>query len=55
MEGNASVFQVNYVGRITGEGRAEYLRAWGPEVVQEGAGGGSNISCRDGFKKQPKK
>ena len=31
MEGNASVYQVNpVVSRITGEGRAEFLRAWGP-------------------------
>ena len=26
--------------RITGEGRAEFLRAWGPEFDQEGAGRG---------------
>ena len=36
VEGNASVHQVSVyiVSRITGEGRAEFLRAWGP-----GAGG----------------
>ena len=28
------------MGRITGEGRAEFLRAWGPGFEQEGAGGG---------------
>ena len=28
------------VSRITGEGRAELLRAWGPVFEQEGAGGG---------------
>ena len=40
MEGNASVYQVCPVIRITGEGRAEILRAWGPGFEQEGAGGG---------------
>ena len=40
MEGNASVYQVNPVNRITGEGRAETLRTWGPGFDQEGAGGG---------------
>ena len=29
VEGNASVYQVNPVSRITGEGRAEFLRTWG--------------------------
>ena len=28
------------VSRITGEERAEFLRAWGPGFEQEGAGGG---------------
>ena len=32
MEGNASVYQVNPVSRITGEGRAEFLRTWGPDL-----------------------
>ena len=40
MEGNASVYQVNTVSRITGEGRAEFLRTWGPGFDQNGAGGG---------------
>ena len=40
MEGNASVYQVNPVSRITGEGRAELKRTWGPGFDQEGAGGG---------------
>ena len=40
MEGNASVYQVYPVSRITGEGRAETSRAWGPGFEQEGAGGG---------------
>ena len=31
VEGNASVYQVNPVSRITGEGRAEFLMAWGPD------------------------
>ena len=42
MEGNASVHQVYPVSRKTGEGRAEFLRAWGHGFEQEGAraGGG---------------
>ena len=40
MEGNASVYQVYPVSRITGEGRVEFLRAWGPGFEQEGAGAG---------------
>ena len=40
MEGNTSVYQVNPVSRITGEGRAEFLRTWGPEFDQKGAGRG---------------
>ena len=40
MEGNASVYQVYPVSRITGEGRAEFLRAWGPGFEQEGSGRG---------------
>ena len=39
MEGNASVYQVYPVSRITGEGRAQSLRAWGPRFDQEGAEG----------------
>ena len=41
MEGNASVYQVHAVRRITGEGRAEVLRAWGPGFEQQGIGGGT--------------
>ena len=40
MEGNASVYPVNPASRITGEGRAEYLRMWGPGFDQEGGGRG---------------
>ena len=40
MEGNASDYQVYPVSRITGEGRAGFLRAWGPGFEQEGAGRG---------------
>ena len=29
VEGNASVYQVNPVRRISGEGTAEFLRTWG--------------------------
>ena len=37
VEGNASVYQVNPVSRITGEERAEVLRTWRPRCDQEGA------------------
>ena len=40
MEGNASVYQVNPVSRITGEGKAEFSRTWRPGFEQERAGGG---------------
>ena len=36
VEGNASVYQVNPVSRITGEERAEFLRTWGPGFDQKG-------------------
>ena len=40
MEGNAPVRRAYPVrSRITGEGRAEFLRAWGPGFEQEGARG----------------
>ena len=39
VEGNVSVYQVNPVSRITGEGKAEFLKTWGPGFDQEGAGG----------------
>ena len=44
MEGNASVYQVYPVSRITGEGRAEFLRAWGHGFEREGAGGGGRMN-----------
>ena len=37
-------YQVNPMSRITGEGRAEILRKWGPALNQEGAGGGGESS-----------
>ena len=40
MEGNALVYQVNPVSRITRGARAELLRTWGPGFDQEGGGGG---------------
>ena len=40
VQGNASVYQVNPVSRITGEGREEFIRTWGPDFDQNGAGGG---------------
>ena len=48
MEGNASVYQVNPVSRITGEGRAELLRTWGPGFDQKGGGRGGG-GGRDGW------
>ena len=33
VEGNVSVYQVNPVSRITGEGRADLLRTRGPDFV----------------------
>ena len=38
MEGNASVYQVNPVSRITAEGWAEILSTWGPDFNQKGGG-----------------
>ena len=38
MEGNASDYQVNTVSRITGEGREEFSKTWGPGFDQRGAG-----------------
>ena len=40
MEGDASVYQEYSVSPISGERRAEFLRAWGPGFEQEGARGG---------------
>ena len=40
MEGNASVYQGYPVSRITGEGKAEFLRAWRPGFEEEAAGAG---------------
>ena len=40
MEGNASVYQVDPVSRITGEGRAEVWKTWRPGFDQKGSGGG---------------
>ena len=36
VEGNESVYQVNPARRISGEGRAEFLRTWGPDFDQKG-------------------
>ena len=38
MERNASVYQVNPVSRKAGEGRAEFLRTWGPDFDQQVGG-----------------
>ena len=40
VEENGSVYQVNAVSRITGEGRAEFQRARGPDFDQRGRGEG---------------
>ena len=48
MEGNASDNQVYPVSRITGEGRAEKLMAWGPGFEQEGAGDGGRAGTIKG-------
>ena len=41
MKGNASVYQVNTVSRITGDGRAEFLRTCGGLIlIKRVAGGG---------------
>ena len=41
MEGNVPVKKLVYpVSRITGEGRAGFVRASGPGFEQKGAGGG---------------
>ena len=34
------MYQVNPVSRISGEGRAEFLRTWGPDFDQKGGGRG---------------
>ena len=39
MEGNASLYQVYPVRRITGEGRAEFLMAWGAVGLNKRSGG----------------
>ena len=54
MEGIESVSQVNPVSRITGEGRAAFVRARGPGIEQEedrgrggkGIGRGDSICVR---------
>ena len=40
MEGNASVYQVNRVSRISGDGRAVFLGHKGLFLIKMGAGGG---------------
>ena len=42
MTGDAPVYQVNPLRRMTGEGRVEFLRTWGPGFDQKerGEGGG---------------
>ena len=51
MEGNASVYQVNPVSRMSGEGRAEILRAWGPDFDQKAGASGGRLSggCKAGL------
>ena len=40
-----SVYQVHPVSRISGEGRAEVFRAWGPDFDQKGGGTGGLCLC----------
>ena len=40
VEGNASVYQMNPVSQITGEGRAEFVSTWGPDFDQKGGARG---------------
>ena len=61
MEGNASVYQVNPVSRISGDGRSEFLGTWGADFDQKGAGrkevgsgtGGAAQSVRGNCKSYP--
>ena len=46
VKGNASVYQVNPVSRITGEGRAEFSRTWGSDFDQKRGGRGGAGSLR---------
>ena len=51
MEENASVYHVNPVSRISGGGRAEFLRTLGPDFNQKGGGrgeGAGNVVCGGG-------
>ena len=48
MEENASVYQMNTVSRITGEGRAEFPRTWGAYFDQKGGGRGGTGERRGG-------
>ena len=41
VEGNAPVYQVYPVSRMTGEGRAEFSRAWVSGIQKKTAGGGN--------------
>ena len=49
MEGNASVYQLNPVSRISGEGRAGFLRTWGPDFDQKEAGRGEGGEGTGGY------
>ena len=52
MEGNASVHQVYPVSRITGEGRADLLRAWGSALNKREQWGTGRVttSARGNYK-----
>ena len=43
-----SVYQVNPVSRISGEGRAKFSRTWGPDFDQKGGGRGGKGATRSG-------
>ena len=44
MKGNASVYQVYPISLIIGDGRAEFIGAWGSGFEQEEAGGAGQIN-----------
>ena len=46
VEGNASFYQVNPVGRITGDGSKEFLRTWGPDFDQKGDREGTDSAAQ---------
>ena len=53
MEGNASAYyKANPVSRVTGEGRAEFLRTWGSDFDKKGRRGRRGVSWYKKARKQ---